>query len=209
MIISQNMWQSLTEAQATVISGGLTLVAAVLGVLIGWWLLSGKVKDLESALQSSKEDVIKHRDEVRSILSEVQGNVRGLDQQFTSTLETLGQLRGAVGDIQSESSKGENGQDGKERLRGSWEVIRDRLESIAASPNIDGRRRAKYARIDRRQYNNLVDALDRDQALEGQGHLYRQALELWQSFRNGRRLVTEADCLAMEQFRSQLVPALA
>ena len=73
-----------------------------------------------------------------------------------------------------------------DRMLTSWTRIRDHLEAIADSPRIDGRTRAKYARIDRRTRGQLVAALDVDRNLDADPALYREAIELWNRFKTRR-----------------------
>jgi len=202
-------WTTLTAPQATLLSGGLTFLAAVAGVLLGWWLLSGKVKDLRGAIEESDKLMKQHSASVATALGEVRSKVGALDAQFTTTLESLGQLRGAVGDIQSAASPEESApaEASREVLRAAWERIRDHLERLAANPQIDGRTRAKYGRIDRRRYLDLVDALDWDQQLADLGDRYREAVTLWQQHRTGRRAPSSKACEQMVRLRNELVPA--
>ena len=94
-------WAAVTPPQATIISGGLTLLAAVGGILLGWWLFSGRVKDLKGALDASDKLLADHSANVATALLNITERVTGLDTQFTTTLESLGQLRGNVSDLQS------------------------------------------------------------------------------------------------------------
>lgn len=201
-------WAALTAPQATLLSGALTFLAAVIGVLLGWWLLSGKVKDLRTAVEESDKLLKEHSAAVAATLAELRGKVTELDSQFTTTIESLGQLRGAVGDIQAVAAPEEAApvEASREALRGAWEAIRDHLERIAANPEIDGRTRAKYGRIDRRRYLDLVGALDWDGQLGKQGDRYRDAVNLWQQHRTGRRAPTAKDCERMMRLRDELVP---
>ena len=54
------IWTSLTEAQATIVNGGLTVFAAGFGVLLGWYLFGGKVKNITDAIETSKHLVDDH-----------------------------------------------------------------------------------------------------------------------------------------------------
>lgn len=210
MQLLTEFWNSATAPQATIVSGGLTLLAAVLGVVIGWWLFSGRVKDLKSALEESDSLLADHRSSVEKTLLEINEMVKGLNEQFATTLESLGQLRGNVSDLQSATlSTDETPNAGQpatpEKLRDDWAAIRDQLEQRAADPAVDGRRRAKYARIDRRRYLDLIDALANDGALGVDTSSYREASAIWQRYRNGRRTPTADDAKKMSGLRQALV----
>lgn len=209
-------WGAVTPPQATIISGGLTLLAAVGGIILGWWLFSGRVRDLKGALDESDKLLVNHSAIVTTSLQNITERVAALDTQFTTTLESLGQLRGNVSDLQSvAASAADNTGAGSavtleppvqsEQLRDDWDAIRDRLEHRAADPAVDGRRRAKYARIDRRRYLDLIDALDSDDALGAKAVDYREAAKLWQKYRNGRSTPTHDDAAKMSGFRQKLI----
>ena len=193
-----------------IVSGGLTLLAAVFGVVIGWWLFSGRVKDLKGALDESDRLLTAHRTSVEKALIDINEKVTGINEQFTTTVESLGQLRGKVSDLESASSSideapiTERAANPKD-LRDDWEAIRDQLEQRAADPSVDGRTRARYARIDRRGYLDLIDALNNDRALGVEAPSYREANIIWQKYRNGRRSPTIDDARKMSSLRQMLV----
>jgi hypothetical protein len=89
-------------------------------------------------------------------------------------------------------------------MRESWKRIRDRLEEIASDPEIDGRIRAKYGRIDRRRYEKLVSALQNDGKLDADTDSYRAAVELWQRFRPGRATPSKDQVQTMRKLAERL-----
>jgi hypothetical protein len=89
-------------------------------------------------------------------------------------------------------------------MRENWERIRDRLEAIATNSQIDGRTRAKYGRIDRRRYGDLVTALHNDAALGADTNVYRDAVELWQRFRTGRSTPSATEVHTMQNLAERL-----
>jgi hypothetical protein len=166
-------------------------------VVFGWWLYSGKVTDLKSAVEQSDKILKEHKDSVEVSLSD-------LKVQFSTTIEALGQLRGELGDFQSASVEEPENKDqafNRDQLRTDWIAIRDQLEQIAADPIIDGRRRARYARIDRRRYLDLIEALADNDALNGNADSYKKAVAIWQKYKNGRRSPTKADVQTMSELR--------
>jgi hypothetical protein len=191
-------WQSVTEPQATIIAGFLTMLAAIGAVLLGSWLFSGRVRDLKGGVEETERILRLHRDEVNSTLAELR--------------EGLGQVRGTVSDIQSAApseAQNENEWEAWEALRDSWIEIRDELERLAADPTIDGRTRARYGRIDRRQYWKLIEALAGDKRLGGRRRDFEAANNLWQQYKNGRRVPDRAAVNQMQQLRNSIIPAPA
>ncbi|WP_428489556.1 hypothetical protein [Rhodopila sp.] len=209
-------WDAVTPPQATIISGGLTLLAAVVGVVLGWRLFSGRVRDLKGALDASDKLLADHSASVAKALSNITDKVNGLDSQVATAVESLGTLRGNVSDLQivtASTAEATNAgpvaprdpPPASEKLRDDWDAIRDQLERRAANPAVDGRTRAKYARIDRRRYLTLIDALADDDALGHEAPDYREAATIWQRYRSGRSSPTPEDADKMLNLRQKLV----
>jgi hypothetical protein len=187
-------WQGITDAQATIIAGLFYILAAIAGVWFGSWLFGHKVQSLEGAVEETEKIVKAHRDEVIETLSQLR--------------EGLGQLRGTVSDIQSTAPGGTYNEDewaAWESLRESWNEIRDELERIAADPEINDRTRAKYYRIDRRQYWKLIEALGADGKIRGKQADFVAANNLWQRYKSGRKVPNEAAVKQMQQLKERLV----
>ncbi|MPL95506.1 hypothetical protein SDC9_41677 [bioreactor metagenome] len=94
-----------------------------------------------------------------------------------------------------------------EDLSSNWLKIRDRLEEIASDSRIDGRTAAKYSRIDRRKYADLVASLNRDGELEDKGAEFLEAAQIWASHRSRKREPTQADIQRMIDLALLLAPA--
>lgn len=202
------VWDTLTEPQAMIISALITVAAAVVGVLLGSWLFGSRVRDLQSALDASKEMVAAHREHVETSLQDVRTKLAEMETLLGTTIETIGQVRGSIGDLSANAQEPVANaamEDHREAIRSSWEQIRDTLETIAADPHTDGRRRAKYARIDRRNYRWLIDSLDIDGYLQGAAERFREAVDLWHRFRNGRVRPDKEHADRMSELRDELV----
>jgi hypothetical protein len=199
------IWTGLTVPQATLISGFLTLVAAIVGVMLGSWLFSGRVRDLKAALDESDKFIRDHKTSVESSLDELKSHLHAF---IVSTDESLGQIRGQINDDTSESIQELDtpALDRRDELKAEWSAIRDDLERKAANTDVDGRTRAKYWRIDRRNYIDLVNALDKDHKLGNNASQYRAAVNLWHQFRNGRVVVNQEDVKQMMELRKFLNP---
>lgn len=200
-------WNQMGEPQAIVISGLLTVIAALIGVLVGAKLFRGQVATLKDALDESEKMISDHRGFVGQSLADVK-------DQLSSMMESLGQLRGSVGELQVstpsetlEATMPIQDIDLRENLRSMWIEIRDQLEKIAADPEIDGRTRAKYARIDRRNYLELINTLALDNRLGGQPEIYREAANLWAQFKNGRRVPSRSQLEQMSVLKARITGA--
>ena len=202
------MWQSMTEAQGTVIAAALTIFAAVVGVLLGSWLFGGKVASLKESVDATERLIEDHRQAVSSCLQDITDQLGELSAQLAATQEGLGQLRSTAADIESAAvgalPRAERDQGSWEALREEWNVIKDELEKLAASPEIDGRTRAKYSRIDRRNYVELINALEWDQRLGNSAGDFRSAVEVWQRFKNGRSSPNPQDLNRFTDIRQRI-----
>ncbi|HUN39076.1 MAG TPA: hypothetical protein VMU81_02170 [Acetobacteraceae bacterium] len=207
-------WANLTQAQGTVIGAVITMTAAVGGVILGWLLFSGRVKSLEEALKVSEASVQNHLQDSESRLQEhLRLRQAAFDEYASVQKETLSslmrqltQVSGSVADIPTSASSpvSPNQQEDRDSLRADWTRIRDHLDTIADDAKIDGRTRAKYARVDRRQYGELVTAMDNDHNLDADAALYREAIDLWHKFRNGRSTPSKPEVQKMQELAEKL-----
>jgi hypothetical protein len=198
---TSQLWEALTPAQGSVISGVFTFFAAVSGVVLGWLLFSSRVKNLESAIKTS-ETVVKTRiDIVEKSLAAYESR---LNEQLESFTLRLGQLGGSIADLPEPSQTSQPEQAARDALQQDWIKIRDKLEQIAANRELDGRRRAKYSRIDRRKYLDLVDAMQLDGVLGSDESIYREAVQLWQKFRSGRSAPGQDEIAKMQALWGRL-----
>lgn len=159
-----DLWIGLTDAQASLLSTALVIVAGGLGVLLSALLFGGRVKDLETALKKSEEEMNRalaqsgvRIDQFNAQLSEKLGTV---DEQFSATLDALGQIRQSVASLQDAAN--EKVLTLRDQLRAHWLVIASRIEEIASDSKIHGKRRARYSKISRRTMDPLVAALIED-----------------------------------------------
>jgi uncharacterized phage infection (PIP) family protein YhgE len=200
------VWQNLTEGQGTVVASMLTMLAAVTGVVLGSILFGKRVSDLRAAVDETEQTLQLHRDHVSTVLKEIGDRIIGLDDQVASTLPKLGALQNALDERAEEAANATgNALSPRERIKDLWASIKDDLEQRAADLDIDGRTRAAYARVDRRQYWALIERLESDGILgtkEAAG--FHKALELWQRFKTGRAIPQTSDALQMETVAKQL-----
>jgi hypothetical protein len=178
-------WQTLSEGQGAVLASVITLVAALAGIVLGRALFSGTIRSLETAISAAETKTRDHLGVVERALAEYEDK---LNAQLSALALQLGQVSGSVADAPTSPPEpvGPAEQNAKDLVREYWAKIRDRLETIATNPTIDGRTRGKYGRIDRRNYGDLVSSLDADGMLGDKGAKFRAAVELWHRFRPGR-----------------------
>lgn len=150
-----------------------------------------KVTDSASAVEQKISQLELSFDRLQDRLTVIDQH---MSEQFSSLQINQGRTQGRIDDEAAiaELELPASGVDVKdptarERLIESWNQIRDLLEEAAADPEIDGRTRAKYARIDRRNYSHLADALSDDGYLPGNAHTWEKAISLWYESRKHLR----------------------
>ncbi|WP_147405334.1 hypothetical protein [Pseudooceanicola sediminis] len=198
----------LSQPQATLGAGIMTFFGAIAAVLLGWWLFSGKVRDIKSALDTTDRLLTDHQ-------SRVQLSLADIEEKLSSLTASTAQIRADVSDRQAldeELASEPEGQDeipelSFEDLASNWLRIRDRLEEIASDSQIDGRTAAKYSRIDRRKYADLVASLNRDDELGEKGPQFLEAAQIWASHRSRKKDPTQSVIQRMVDLALLLAPA--
>lgn len=191
----ESFFVNVTPAQAELVSaaGGVVsvLLAAVLAPLVFHLITRKGVADFKAAIEdvtTSARTVREHTSgmgeeinqlgeklvEINALLSAVQKN------QAVSQSKSEEEER-AIEALTPESASGE--QTPRAKLKEFWSRIRDRLEDVASDSAIDGRIRARYARIDRRDYQALVRALGSEGRLGSDQEKWLRSVFLWYKFR--------------------------
>ncbi|WP_156382233.1 MULTISPECIES: hypothetical protein [unclassified Aureimonas] len=206
------IWNGISEAQATIIAALITVLAAVVGVWLGSVLFAGRVRSLEDAIEKAEALLQAHQSSVDAKLIAIAARFESFDAMVSAMLQQVNTLGSAFNDLEASRTAAQlqldpqttEEIDSRESLKSNWIKIRDRVEEIASSPDIDGRRRARYGRIDRRMFYNLLDALTHDGYLGRDGDEYHEALELWHRYRNGRLTPSAEDVMRMENLSKKL-----
>lgn len=198
----------LSQPQATLGSGIITFLGAIAAVLLGWWLFSGKVRDMKSALDTTDKLLNDHQVRVQQSLADI-------EEKLSSLTASTAQIRADVSDRQALDEEPVDNQEGHapppeltfDDLSSSWLKIRDRLEGVASDSQIDGRTAAKYSRIDRRKYADLVASLNRDGKLGDRGAQFLEAAQLWSSHRSRKKDASQENIQKMVDLALLLAPA--
>ena len=231
------MWENLTEAQGLivsgVVSGFLTIAAAILGVGVGSRLFGGRISDLSSLLDASNRHLDTHSSSVAQKVSELiektaeLGNISeviestrsrlelikdDINQQLSSTMSGIAELKSRMSEVQDAQFNASNpvsfdSSDLRGTIREDWNIIRGIIEKIASNPIIDGRTRARYNRIDRRQYWYLLEELNKDKRLDGRYNDFIKSVEIWQRFRSNRAEPMPEDAEQMKTLRNSIESA--
>lgn len=69
---------NLTQPQATLGTGIITFLGAIVAVVLGWWLFSGKVRDIKSALDATERLLTDHQSRVQQSLADVEEKLSSL-----------------------------------------------------------------------------------------------------------------------------------
>lgn len=195
-------WDQLSAGQGAFFSGFFTAIGAIIAVLIAQKLFGNRITTLQDSVQETEKAIDVFKMSVEARLTEIEG----LFNEVSSGLQrSLADTQAAIHETQdAEDEPVEPGAEVSthDRVLESWHNIRDRFEMIASSPNIDGRTRAKYSRIDRRSYYDLLVALKADGYLPNID-LANAATSLWYSCRRKEEIAAEA-AAKMEEYWAQI-----
>ena len=157
----------LSAGQGSALSGFFTGVGAIVAVFLAQHIFKGRISDLKSAVGETEGLVKSFKASVDAQLNEVKDKFSELNAVTSAIQEGLSKTQAAVLERTDEQDQGAPQNvgiaveaDDRSRLKKAWHQIVDHIEAIAGSPNVDGRTRAKYGRIDRRSYYDLINALD-------------------------------------------------
>lgn len=206
-------WTQLSPGQGSLLAGFCTAIGAVLGIVIAGRFFSGKAKTLNEALAASQAMLEDHAAAVSVTLEGIRERISVLDAQTSSLASGLGRIEANTVELAEtgESPKSPTaGEDSWDTLRALWFEVRDELERRASDERIDGRTRAAYGRIDRRQYYLLIEKMtDRGTLGPRASSLFSDALALWQGCKSGRVPVRLEDVKRMRGLRDRLAPNAA
>jgi hypothetical protein len=205
---------------ASAILSFLAVVVASIAAPIVFWIITRKsVADFDGAIRkvtTSADSVDQKVGALSSGLDQLQERLALFDEQVSEQLSSLQESQGrTLGRIEDDAAISESEQleanapppdlMSRDNLIEAWNQIRDLLESFAADPTIDGRRRAKYGRIDRRNYKDLATALEQDKQLPGRLEVWEDAISLWYESRKRLNSGLGDRPFRMQQLRDVLV----
>lgn len=174
------IWTDLTEAQASLIASAATVISALIVAILGPLIFRGAVKGIEDA-----------RDKAKEAAESIKVKFDELTEQLSSLTQSLANVQNRVEEVvvaeqasaQPDAQSDPEGEKRREKIREEWGRLQRQAESLAAAPWVDGRTQGKYTRIDRRNYVDLLRALDHDRNLAGSMQDWERALNLWYTFR--------------------------
>lgn len=166
-----DFWHSLTQPQATVIAAIVPTLATALGLLISRFWANHREKKLDNKLDTVE---------------------RTLDNKLDTVATTAIRTDNALIALEEAREILSKEDDPSTQLRSSWSEIKSALEKIAASET-DGRRSAKYLRIDRRSFGDLIEALYIDKKIDQQ--LYADSKSALQIANSHKRRVPGASAI--------------
>ncbi len=220
-------WDTITIAQATIISGGMTILAGIVAAVLGGFIFGGRARKIEEAVTKIEEKI--HIDlkkieeeqlaELAKTISDLSKKSENLDSMVASLPRRVDDaLDGLFEDIRVSKEKvaddllpeppeldvSVDEDDIRERLRDAWGSTKDLIEAISTDTKIHGKTRNRFFGMDRRNYVRFVEALN-EKGLFSNPKTPIEAAKLWQSLRTGRRQIKEAHLEEMENLRQQLI----
>lgn len=195
----------ISAGLGSALSGLFTGLGAVGAVILAQWLFKGKVADMKSAIAETTTAITQLKLHTENELERIRDSFSSVNGALAGIQETAAKTQAAIHDQEppelQEQAQVEVAP--KERLIEAWYRVRDHIEEIASSPNIDGRTRAKYGRMDRRSYYDLVGVLDHDGLLGNARNLIDEAIGHWYSCRRRQEVDQEA-ALLMERYANSI-----
>jgi hypothetical protein len=183
-------FESLTAPQAEVISSATTLLSALLVAIVApltfHLLTRGGVKGFNEAVGDLKIAADRAKTQSDTIGGSM-GTIASVSARVNELGVLLASVQEALANTQNTLLEGERTlPDGeiRESLRALWRTLQERVEQAASNPKIHGRTRARYARMDRRSYLNLIETLLDDGNLAGEREVWREAYGIWASAKN-------------------------
>lgn len=204
------LWEGLTDAQASLLSTALLVLAGGIGVIFSAMIFGGRVKDLETALAATQgkidQTLSQSSKKVEAFNQQLSERLSSVDDQFSAALDALGQLRNSVAGLQDKAD--ETASDLREQFSGHWYAIQEAIEAIASDSKIHGKTRARYSKIPRRTLGPLLSTLIEEQRVEPTSvPAFKDALALWDFHKNGKSQTfgqTQVD--QMREFAIRLIP---
>ncbi len=174
----RQFWNSMSDAQATVIGAGLTIFAAIVGVVLGAALFGNRVRSLKDALEQTEKDVSDFKTSVNQQLADI-------EPQIAAVLTLVQKLRTTAQETEIPELApitNEQAPATRENLKAVWHEIRDKIEEIASAPEIHGRTRAAFSRIARYSYDDIILQLQHRNLLGDHTEKFQEASKMWQNF---------------------------
>ena len=205
-------WAGLTVAQATLLAGACTPIAALIAVWLGSNFFDGKVISLKDAITASGEVLDKHISKIETHQRELQEKLTLIEQITLDNGATAAKISGEDDQDKTDAIAPEaditlTKRKNRETLISHWSRVKSVIEKAASDQKIDGRKRAKYNRIDRRNYKDLVDALVQDGLMIAVSEKIYDAIELRSSFRNGKKEISSDDIFSMNKLADEIEQA--
>lgn len=204
-------WIDLSAGQGSALSGLLTAIGAVLGIVIASKFFSGKVKTLREALEESQSLLEVHSSSVKAKLADIEQKIATVDAQAGSLSLGVARIESNVielTDSVDETAPEPPSADAWSALRTGWFEIRDELDRRASAEDIDGRTRAAYGRVDRRLIYELIERMREKRDLSARdARAFDEAFQIWNRYKNRRKVIDEKDLKQLAALRRQLVPA--
>lgn len=180
----------LTPGQGSALSGFFTASGAVIAIILAQHFFKSRIADLKSAIKETESLVEQFRESMNEKLTAIDTDVSSLNEALAGVQASVAQTQAAIhesnqGDGEAVPIQPQGERSFKEELSGVWHDIIEHIEKIASAPSIDGRTRAKYARIDRRSYYDLFGSLSDDGRLQEFRRQADEAAQIW--YANRRR----------------------
>lgn len=173
-MLLEDIWNNLTDAQATIVAALLTGIGFLLASIIGIATIPALVKRGSKELEKKTEQHINDLEEKFKEMKAEQESLR--DEHAVLRADTAEAYQGPDSPPSTDAGGSQLAPEGAgpmpSNLSALWQAAKVKLEKMATNaPN--GNTRSAYARIDRRNYLNLIEKLNQN------GHLLPNKIEAW------------------------------
>lgn len=194
MTLMIDIWTGLTEGQALLISSLATLLSAFIVAVLGPWILQRRLQNMDASAREVHERIQQFND----LFASLEAGLSHAQNAMSDYNDRLTQQQSPEGDPTTESEADQ----WRREVMEAWADVRDRIETLASQPSLHSKRRAKYARIDRRNYGNLLSALSKDGVINSPH--WDDAYKIWSRYRTNRSEVSQQDVEMMRSLRRLL-----
>jgi uncharacterized coiled-coil protein SlyX len=203
-------WWTIKPAQASVVGGILTVLAAALAVLLGNYVFRRRAVDLrmamENAVNEAEEKHKAHLQGLNDAVEDIRLKSEKLNELLDVVLERLSSIDSGLGEVADENKSEEEENDSeekdliREKFKEAWEIVREKIERAAGEPSIPNKQRIKFLSMSRRNYLDLVHALQESGNLSIDLEVkFREAIKEWNRLRNGKITISEVDVEKMKR----------
>ena len=218
------MWRTFNDAQATVLSsiitGSFALIVAALGIMVGGYVFGRTTRNLERAVSNAKKTIDEYRidvDRLNVAVVKLRENQKKIDETFLATdeiVQKLDYIRALNEESVSKSGKtleslksvAKSQEENRIKILESWSKIIDYIDRAVSGADLSDEMLQEIDQVDRRNMTKLVEKINeiRPNILGAKFSICKEAAEIWQSHKSGRKSVSDPDVVRMREIENEI-----